>query len=200
VFSSFGRDKISMLMISIVIAWQVSYEDNPHPISKAMKKSAAARVDLDSLPGHYIRRLQQIAVAIFLQETEAHGVTPVQYAALQAVGNTPGIDQRTLAGAIGFDTSTIAGVIDRLEARGLVQRNASPDDRRVRLLTLTGDGAALLTAAVPSMLRAQDRILGPLPKRERAEFMRMLKVLVTANNELSRAPSEGSDRVSRSRS
>ena len=155
-----------------------------------MKKSAAATVDLESLPGHYIRRMHQIAVAIFLQETEAHGLTPVQYAAMQTVANLPGVDQRTLARTIGFDTSTIGGVIDRLEARGLLRRNASPQDRRVRLLTLTDAGSALLATAIPSMLRAQERMLEPLPKSERAEFMRLLRILVTANNELSRAPSD----------
>ena len=40
---------------------------------------------LDALPGHYIRRLQQIAVALFLEETAEFGITPVQFAALQAV-------------------------------------------------------------------------------------------------------------------
>jgi DNA-binding MarR family transcriptional regulator len=64
----------------------------------------------------------------------------VQYAALYAVGREPGIDQRTLARTIGFDTSTIGSVIDRLESRGLMQRNAHPEDRRVRLLTLTPEG------------------------------------------------------------
>jgi MarR family transcriptional regulator, lower aerobic nicotinate degradation pathway regulator len=155
-----------------------------------MKKVSTTLVDLESLPGHHIRRLHQIAVAIFLQETEGHGLTPVQYAAIQTVANTPGIDQRTLAGTIGFDTSTIGGVIDRLEARGLVQRNASPSDRRVRLLSLTDAGLALLDATIPAMQRAQARMLEPLPKREQAEFMRMLRTLVTANNELSRAPSD----------
>ena len=149
-------------------------------------------LDLDTLPGHHIRRLHQIAVAIFLQETEAHGVTPVQYAALQAVANQPGIDQRTLAGRIGFDTSTIAGVIDRLETRGLLQRQLSTEDRRVRQLSLTADGVKLLQALQPDMQTAQARMLAPLPKAERAEFMRMLRVLVEANNDLSRAPSEGS--------
>lgn len=156
----------------------------------ATKKSAPERVDLDSLPGHYIRRLQQIAVAIFLQETESAGITPVQFAAMQAVHNTPGLDQRTLARTIGFDTSTTAGVIDRLEARGLLQRNASPEDRRVRRLTLTPQGEALLAEVIPAMQRAQVRMLDPLSKAERAEFMRLLRRLVTANNELSRAPSE----------
>lgn len=148
-------------------------------------------IDLDQMPGHCIRRLQQIAVAIFLQETEATGITPVQYAALQAVADSPGLDQRTLARSIGFDTSTIAGVIDRLEARDLIRRTVAPQDRRVRLLTLTSDGAAMLGAVVPGMLRAQQRMLEPLDAAEQAEFMRLISRLVTANNELSRAPSEG---------
>lgn len=153
------------------------------------KKSAAGRIELEALPGYHIRRLHQIAVAVFLQETEAQGVTPVQFAALQSIANAPGIDQRSLAARIGLDTSTVAGVIDRLEARALVQRNASPDDRRVRLLTLTDPGRALLRAVAPGMQSAQARILAPLPRAERAEFMRMLRVLVEANNEHSRAPS-----------
>lgn len=155
-----------------------------------MKKAMRTCVELDALPGHHIRRMHQIAVAIFLQETEAHGLTPVQYATMQAVANAPGSDQRTLASAAGFDTSTVGGVIDRLEARGLIMRSASPNDRRVRLLSLTDAGRALLEAIIPSMLRAQERMLEPLPKKERAEFMRMLRVLVAANNELSRAPSD----------
>jgi DNA-binding MarR family transcriptional regulator len=152
------------------------------------KRATSAKIDLDALPGYHIRRLQQIAVAIFLQETESLGMTPIQYAALQGIANAPGIDQRRLARSIGLDTSTIASVIDRLEARGLVQRGTSPDDRRVRLLTLTVNGASELAAVLPSMQRAQQRILEPLPKAERDEFMRMLRTLVTANNDLSRAP------------
>ena len=155
-----------------------------------MKKPPIPPLDFETLPGHYIRRLQQIAVAAFLQQTEAHGVTPVQYAALNQVGRTPGIDQRTLARSIGFDTSTIASVIDRLEARGLMLRQASPEDRRVRLLQLSDEGAGLLAAIGPDVLKAQQRMLDPLTPAERREFMRMLRAVVTANNELSRAPSD----------
>ncbi len=152
-------------------------------------KNSSTEIRLDDLPGHYIRRLQQIAVAIFMQETADFGVTPVQFAALQTVANQPGLDQRTLARTIGFDTSTIAGVIDRLEARGLMTRGPSPADRRVRLLSLTEPGQRLLAEVTPSMLSTQTRILAPLLPAERAEFVRMMQVLVTANNELSRAPS-----------
>lgn len=155
----------------------------------APMSAAAETLALDDLPGHLIRRLQQIAVAIFLQEAEASGLTPVQFAALQTVANQPGIDQRSLARASGLDTSTIAGVIDRLEGRGLLLRSVSPADRRARLLTLTPEGHAVLREVVPCMHRAQERILAPLAPGEQREFLRMLRTLVDANNELSRAPS-----------
>jgi DNA-binding MarR family transcriptional regulator len=155
-----------------------------------MPKARTATVDLDTLPGHHIRRLQQIAVAIFLQEAQAHGITPVQYATLQAVANTPGVDQRTLAARVGLDTSTVAGVADRLEAREWLRRDTAPDDKRVRLLSVTPGGAQLLREVEPAMRKAQTRILAPLAKADRAEFMRMLRVLVEGNNDLSRAPRE----------
>ena len=148
------------------------------------------KVDLDALPGHLIRRLQQIAVGLFMEETAAFELTPVQFAALASIARQPGMDQRTLARTIGFDTSTIGGVIDRLERRALVLRNPSPEDRRVRRLTVTPEGAALLAQVLPATLAAQDRILEPLPAAERAQFLRMLTALVEANNDASRAPSQ----------
>jgi hypothetical protein len=55
---------------------------------------------IDSLiydkPGHLIRRLQQIAVALFMAETKKFDITPVQYAALLAIDLHPGIDQTAL--------------------------------------------------------------------------------------------------------
>jgi MarR family transcriptional regulator, lower aerobic nicotinate degradation pathway regulator len=161
-------------------------QQEPRP----MRKSKALAARLEDQPGFYIRRLQQIAVALFLEETHALGITPVQYGALYSAWCQPGLDQRSLAASIGLDTSTLGGVIDRLERRGLIVRQASPDDRRVRLLHVTPEGEALLDAAVPAMLKAQARIVAPLPQGDRARFLDMLKTVVEANNDLSRAPSD----------
>lgn len=152
------------------------------------EKASSPLLPLTDLPGHYIRRLQQIAVGVFMEETQAFGVTPVQFAALNAIVASPGIDQRTLAASIGFDTSTIGGVVDRLEARGWVQRQVSPQDRRARLLQVTSEGQRLLQDVSAAVLATQERILAPLPEAERQEFLRMLKVLVATNNDASRAP------------
>ncbi len=155
-----------------------------------MEPSQNHRVQLDAQPGHAIRRLHQISVGVFHQETEDLNVTPVQYAILQTVRDQPGCDQRTLAGRIALDTSTTAGVVDRLEARGLLARRVSPTDRRVRLLALTPAGELLLAQTLPGMARTQERILEPLSPEERQLFMALLQRLVAENNELSRAPSE----------
>jgi len=145
---------------------------------------------LDQLPGHAIRRLHQISVGIFHQELQEYNLTPVQYGALRTLLDQPGIDQRTLARLIALDTSTTAGVVDRLEARGLLQRNLSPEDKRVRLLSLTEEGRALCALAQPKVLRAQELTLGPLSPDQRQTFMQLLNQLVKENNEFSRAPSE----------
>lgn len=153
-----------------------------------MTATKSSPLVLGELPGHYIRRLQQIAVGVFMEETQAFGLTPVQFAALQAVSVHPGIDQSTLAAGIGFDTSTIGGVIDRLAQRGWVVRQVSTADRRARQLFATAEGAQLLQDVQQAVLHTQERVLSPLTQAEQKEFMRMLKRLVDANNEASRAP------------
>lgn len=144
----------------------------------AAAKPSRDRADLSQLPGHCIRRLQQSAVAVFMQDEEASSLTPVQFAVLHTVDAQPGIDQRTLAREVSFDTSTIGSVIDRLEARGLLKRSLSEQDRRVRLLHLTDDGAQLLQRVAPAVLRVQERILEPLSPAEREEFMRLVARVV----------------------
>ncbi|MFT3663881.1 MarR family winged helix-turn-helix transcriptional regulator [Piscinibacter sp.] len=146
------------------------------------------KLDLRAQPGHFARRVHQLAVALFAQEVSELGLTPVQYSSLQTICDQPGIDQKTLATTIGYDTSTIGGVIDRLEARGLVARNVSPLDRRARLITPTRKGEQVLQAVVPRMLKAQQRLLAPLAPVERKEFMRLMKLLIDANTELSNIP------------
>ena len=101
----------------------------------------------------------------------------------------PGIDPKTLVRVIALDSSTTGGVIDRLQSRGMIERRASENDRRVHLLFLTDQGESKLKDAMPIMLKAQERILSPLEDSERQIFMNLLSQLVNSNNEFSRAPS-----------
>ncbi|MBV9982990.1 MAG: MarR family transcriptional regulator [Bradyrhizobium sp.] len=144
-------------------------------------------------PGYLFRRMQQIAVAIFMEECREFDLTPVQYAALVAIQTHPGIDATRLSAVIAFDRSTLGSVIERLQAKGLIERAASAEDRRVKLLTITKAGAALLRDIVPAVERAQARMLQPLKAADRKTLMTLLSQLVDLNNEASRVPLRAED-------
>lgn len=138
--------------------------------------------------GHLIRRLNQIAVAIFLEQTADLGLTTVQYAALHVIDERPGIDQATLSSLIAFDKTTLVKVINRLGEKGLVVRKLSSADRRRHELTSTAKGHEVIRKIVPMIDRCEQRILAPLSRADQRKFMELASRLVQVNNVYSRAP------------
>jgi DNA-binding MarR family transcriptional regulator len=142
---------------------------------------------LSARPGFLIRRLHQIHVALFIEECSAENVTPVQYSVLSELRQRDGSDQTALGQAVALDRANIADVLDRLEKRGLLGRRVSPLDKRMRLVTLTPAGRALLTRLEAAAIRAHERTVEALPPVERQRFIRNMLRLVTANNGVGRA-------------
>ena len=157
-------------------------------------KSEAVTMDsVYTKPGYLFRRMQQIAVAIFVEECRAYDLTPVQFAALVAIHTHPGIDATRLSAVIAFDRSTLGNVIERLEAKAYIERKPSREDKRVKLVYPTESGVALLADIMPAVDRAQARILEPLKPADRQTLMALLTQLVDLNNEASRVPLRAED-------
>lgn len=137
---------------------------------------------MDSLDmaGHLIRRLHQQSTQVFVQRTQAAGydLTPVQFAALDAIRAHPATDQARVAEMIAYDRATIGGVIDRLQQKGWVRRVVSERDRRARELSLTRDGERVLAALLPIVRELQGDILQPLSDTERARFLKLARRVV----------------------
>ena len=148
-------------------------------------------------PGHMIRRLQQIAVSLFMFETKGFDVTPVQYAALLAISLHPGIDQTALVNIIAFDRSTIGDVVGRLVSKRLIKRKKGEHDGRTKVLHVTATGEQLLQDIELRVRAAQRSILAPLDPSERTAFVRLLRKLVNINNEHSRVPRRSMDKRGR---
>ena len=131
--------------------------------------------EIHTMPGHIIRRLQQISSSIFAQHMRDAGfdLTSPQFATLSILQDQPNIDQATLASAIAIDRATIGGIVDRLVAKGLVQRQTNPQDRRARVLSLTDEGHRILTRLHPVVQNVQDIILQNLTAEETRGFMRL---------------------------
>ncbi len=132
------------------------------------------------MAGHLIRRLHQQSTYIFVQRTQAVGydLTPVQFAALDAIQTHPGKDQAGIAEIIGYDRATIGGVITRLETKGWISRVVSARDRRGRELSLTAKGKRVLLALQPVVEDLQKDILEPLSAHERESFIQLARQVV----------------------
>lgn len=140
--------------------------------------------EISDYPGHLTRRLHQSNVAAFDAAMRSVGsdLTPVQFAALQAIRSFPHIDQTGLAREIAYDRVTTGGVVDRLEGKGLIKRVGNPRDRRTWLLELTAEGEAQLARVLPVIREVEEGILWALEPDERVLFLGMLKKLVRTND------------------
>ena len=129
------------------------------------------------MPGHLIRRLHQHSTLCFAQRTQEAGleVTPVQFAALDAIQAHPGLDQAQVAERIGYDRATIGGVIDRLEKKGWVVRVVSTQDRRSRQLSLSSQGQDIYRQLETVVQAVQNDILHPLNAAEQKKFMALAR-------------------------
>jgi len=143
-----------------------------------------------AMPGHLIRRLNQISTQVFSRHMSDAGydLTPVQFAALDAIIARPGIDQASVAAAIAYDRATIGGVIDRLEQKGLVRREVSQHDRRAREVRPTEEGETMYETILPVVTALQEDVLGGLTAEERDTFMTLARKVVGPVEDTPSAP------------
>lgn len=142
-----------------------------------------ARKSIYKMPGHLIRRAHQISCALFSEELKNQDLTSVQFAALVVISDNPDIDATRLSNLIAFDRATLGGVLDRLEAKGLIARSPSSHDRRIKVLIASRGGEQLLGRVQAAVDRVQMRILSPLNLAERKVLLGLLTRLVEFHNE-----------------
>ncbi|WP_172327934.1 MarR family winged helix-turn-helix transcriptional regulator [Mangrovicoccus sp. HB161399] len=144
--------------------------------------------DLWGRPGYLVRRLHQIHMGLFAEACDGLDLTAVQYAVLSVLYSGGGFDQLSLSKAVGIDRTSGADVIKRLVRRGLATREPSVEDRRARVVRITDEGRRFVRRVRPMMEEAQDRLVSPLDEEEHDIFLQLLRKLIEANNEHSRAP------------
>jgi DNA-binding MarR family transcriptional regulator len=135
---------------------------------------------LATSPSHLMHRALQLALDIYAEETGADGLTQRQFAVLEAVSIKAGLTQTELVRMTGIDRSTLADLVTRMTAKGLLDRERSTLDARAKAVRLSADGAARLEAARPMVDAADKRIMGLLPKGQREAFLSQLAELAAA--------------------
>jgi DNA-binding MarR family transcriptional regulator len=111
-------------------------------------------------------------------QAEGRDLTPVQFAALDAIIANPGIDQASVAARIAYDRATIGGVIDRLEQKGYVERTISRRDRRAREVRATKLGQKEFDAILPIVEALQNDVLAGLDDPEKELFRTLAQKVI----------------------
>lgn len=126
---------------------------------------------LPDLLGYRLRLAQQAVFQDFAANVQ--GLSPGRVGLLVYVDANPGVTQSRLAEAVRRDRSTMVGVLDQLEARGLIERRRGTD-RRTNGLWLTRAGRAFLARALRSIERHERRIAAQLTPAERRRLLALL--------------------------
>jgi DNA-binding MarR family transcriptional regulator len=109
-------------------------------------------------------------------------ITPDQFTVLRTLveADEKGISQREIAEIISSDPNTIASLLERMEANGLVQRTEHETDRRAHRIRLLAQGRKTYKIARTIALELQAEVLGSLPEAEREPFFQQLEVVAEA--------------------
>jgi DNA-binding MarR family transcriptional regulator len=138
---------------------------------------------LASRLGYLLKHAQQLLVAAAGPALLAYGIDGRELAVLAVLGAGPPLSQQQAAEQLGVDRTTMVALVDALEAKGLVARHRSPDDRRKNIVALTEPGQQCLKGAGAARDLAEREFLAPLGDAGADQFVAALRTLVSAGRQ-----------------
>lgn len=118
--------------------------------------------------------------SVFLKMTEKLSVfdlTPVQYAVLYCLWENDKKSPKEIAERLKLENSTISGILERMEKKGLIKRMISKEDRRFIQIMLTEKGAALEEDVLATVDEVNEEVMSVFSKEECENLKTQLRVL-----------------------
>lgn len=138
-------------------------------------------VGLEASTGYLLARVGSDSRRRWARTLLEEDLTPHHYSALIALAQLGVMSQQQLSHLVGIDPRNAVPVIDQLQARGLLDRNPDPTDRRRNAVTLTNRGKQLLTQLRHDADAAEDELLTPLTTDEQRALHAILTKLFAAS-------------------
>lgn len=129
---------------------------------------------LDMLIGYHLRRASAAVGSDFARALEGTGMRQVLFGIMAVVDANPGINQGAVGRALGIQRANMVSLINELVDRGLIDRKASPEDRRAFSLSLSRAGKAMFADCVSRIRAHEGRLLSDLSADERATLIDLL--------------------------
>jgi DNA-binding MarR family transcriptional regulator len=129
---------------------------------------------------HLLHRVLQLALDYHAEASGPAGLTQRQYTVLAAAGAADGVSQSDLVRATGIDRSTLADLVARMIAKGLLERERSATDARANTVRVSEAGKLALAEGGKPAARSDERLLDLLPPKKRESFVKTLTTLAAA--------------------
>lgn len=121
-----------------------------------------------------IVRAYQAFAEFSADDIRRFGLSSPEFDVLATLGNKPGMTFKEIGENTLITKTTLTGVVDRLEKKGLVERRACPEDRRCVRAVLTEKGDALFREVFPDHVDRLRERLESLPAAERDQLVKQL--------------------------
>ena len=138
-------------------------------------KEDAHSGDLEGLVGYNLKRAYVVIRNDFRRALGDDGFAPRVFSALSLIVEYPNITQSELARMLGIERSGLVAIVDELESRGLLQRNAVPGDRRVQALAPTKKGKEAYAEASKAVQAHEDALLADMTDQEKELLIQLLR-------------------------
>jgi len=146
--------------------------------TKPIRAKPLALGDLSQLLGYSIRRAQLWIFKEFSRQLSAFEISPAQFSVLCVIDANPGVNQLAVAQLLSIERAGLGRLVDHLEGRGLVRRNASAVNRRYYVLYLTEAGTALLGRLRPAAAESDKALAAKIGPRAYKELRQALSIFV----------------------
>ncbi len=138
-------------------------------------------MELEQCLNFALTKAQRHVNQLFKAELAPYGVTPGQYAVLKCLWDENAQTARKIAERLVLDSSTITGILDRMEQKGLIEKHSDPKDRRALQVVLTKAGKDLENPVTQTIVNANRKALVMLDALKGEELKHMLDEISSAD-------------------
>jgi DNA-binding MarR family transcriptional regulator len=140
--------------------------------------SAVERVDtryLETLIGYNARRAALAIIGEFLEKMAVYDLKPVDFSVMSVIVHNPGVTSRQLCASLNILPPNLVGLIQSLDSRGLIERQAHPHDGRAVGLHPTEKGKALMVEAEATASELERNVGGKLTPNQAQTLVTLLQ-------------------------
>jgi MarR family transcriptional regulator, lower aerobic nicotinate degradation pathway regulator len=163
------------------MTWHTALPSKEEPIGTPRAAADTVRPTPADSAGFLLARAGGRAIRGLNRALEPFGLRSRHYAVLMAAAGRGGLAQREIGSLLGIDPSAVVALVDDLQQAGYVRRDPHPEDRRTRLVVLTGAGQDAFAHASALAAQVDDEILAPLSAAESATLRTLLARIALAD-------------------